>query len=206
MKSLSDYKNPFDAIIDFQNKISEYTGAPYAIVTDCCTHAIEIAFRIQKVRRTMFPSRTYLSVPMTMHKLDVRYHLTDKDWYRDGYYQFEGTNIWDYARHFTEEMYRPGTIQCVSFGRTKPMEIGKGGCILTDDPLVADRANRMRYDGRDIFKYKPWVEQKIFEVGFHYYMKPEEAVEGLNLLESRTFVSQCEEHFNYPDCRLIEIA
>jgi len=206
MKTLDDYKNPFDAILEFETKICEYTNAPYAIVTDCCTHAIEIAFRIQRVCSTVFPCRTYLSIPMTMHKLDVQYHLNDEDWYRSGYYRFENTDIWDYARHFTAGMYRPGTIQCVSFGRSKPLEIGQGGCILTDDPEVANRANRMRYDGRDIFNYSPWATQKIFELGFHYYMRPEEAIQGMNLLECRTFVPQQDSFFNYPDCREIVIS
>jgi dTDP-4-amino-4,6-dideoxygalactose transaminase len=205
MKSLRDYTNPFEAIRQFEQELAEWTGAPYAIVTDCCTHAIEIAFRITGHRRTRFPSRTYLSVLMTMHKLGIQYQLSDLDWYQQGCYQFEDTNIWDSARRLDRDMYQPGTIQCLSFGRTKPLDIGRGGCLLTDDPQIADRANRMRYDGRDIFNFSPWIQQKTFELGFHYYMKPEDAIAGSNLLRAGVFRYQTAELFNYPDCREIEI-
>lgn len=206
MIKIEDYTDPFDAIDDFENLLSEFTGAPYVITTDCCSHAIEIALRITKPSDVVsFPSRTYLSVLMTMHKVGVPYTLIDKDWYADLEYQIKGTNIWDSARRLEHRMYRPGSIQCLSFGRTKPLEIGRGGCILTDDLEVARRARRMRYDGRDIRAYKPWINQKTFEVGFHYYLRPEDAVIGNNILRSQKFLPQVSDFFNYPDCRELTI-
>lgn len=205
MKSISDYVNPFDAIREFESALVEFTGAPYAVTTDCCTHAIEIAFRLTKFRWTRFPARTYLSVLMTMHKLGIAYELSDDHWYDQGHYQFQGTNIWDSARAFAAGMYRAGSIQCVSFGRTKPLELGRGGCILTDDADLAQRASRMRYDGRDIFNHSAWADQKTFQPGFHYYMKPEDAVTGSNVLRAGSFRVQTPDLFNYPDCRQIEI-
>ena len=101
-------------------------------------------------------------------------------------------------------MYEFGTIQCVSFGMSKPLEIGLGGCLLTDDPEVYRRASMMRYDGRDIFNCSPWISQTEFEVGYHYYLRPEECVVGLNLLNQRKFTPQLDKHFDYPDCRLIK--
>lgn len=206
MHSIADYTNPFDAIKDFETALSRYTGAPYVITTDCCTHAIEIALRITKPNCALsFPSRTYLSVLMTMHKLDIQYHLNDRRWYQDLEYQFEGSNIWDSARKLESNMYRPGQIQCLSFGRTKPLEIGKGGCILTDDPELATKARRMRYDGREIDVYKPWSDQGVFELGFHYYLRPEDAVNGHNLLSAGNLLPQQETFFNYPDCSQLTI-
>lgn len=206
MRSLNDYQNPFDAVVDFERMLADYTNAPYAIVTDCCTHAIEIAFRLLKVQGPVrFPAKTYLSVPMTMHKLNISYSMSDDEWYDNGCYHFEGTNVWDYARKFSPDMYQPGTIQCVSFGRTKPLEIGKGGCLLTDDRSIAERANRMRYDGRDIFQFTPWVQQKTFEVGFHYYLRPEECIQGMNIMETSAYTPQLPKFFSYPDCREITI-
>lgn len=204
MIQLSDFKNPFDAVIAFQDAIAEFTGAPYCVTTDCCTHAIEIAFRLQPpLGAVSFPSRTYLSVPMTMHKLDIPYILQDQPW-RD-YYKFEGSNVWDCARYLKKDMYEPGTIQCISFGMSKPLEIGLGGCLLTDNKQLAEEANRMRYDGRDIFNYSPWNTQKKFKVGYHYYLRPEECIIGLNLLTEKKFTEQLDKHFNYPDCKDIEI-
>jgi dTDP-4-amino-4,6-dideoxygalactose transaminase len=204
VKELKDYKNPFQAILDFEKAIAEFTGAPYCVTTDCCTHAIEIAFRLAHDNSPIkFPAHTYLSVPMTMHKLGIDYELLDHEW--RGSYQFEGTNIWDCARKFELGMYISNSIQCVSFGFTKPLQIGLGGCLLTDNIDIYKRASRMRYDGRDIFNYSPWIEQSTFEVGYHYYLRPEECVVGLNLLNSRQFTEQLDKHFNYPDCRNIQI-
>ena len=31
----------FDVLFEFEQALAEYTGSPYAVVTDCCTHAIE---------------------------------------------------------------------------------------------------------------------------------------------------------------------
>lgn len=204
MIELSDYKTPFDAIRDFELAVANYTGAPYCVTTDCCTHAIEIAFRLSHDQSPVsFPAYTYLSVPMTMHKLGISYQLEDRRW--TGSYQFKGSNIWDCARHFEKDMYQAGTIQCVSFGMSKPLQIGLGGCLLTDSEDIYNRASRMRYDGRDIFNYSPWSEQKDFTVGYHYYLRPEECVIGLNLLNNQQFTTQLDKHFNYPDCRTIII-
>lgn len=204
MISLDNYKNPFDAIKEFEQAIAEFTGAPYCVTTDCCTHAIEIAFRLAHDKSAVsFPAYTYLSVPMTMHKLDIPYTLEDRAWKNS--YQFLGSNIWDCARLFERNMYQPGSIQCISFGMSKPLQIGLGGCILTDNQQLYQRASRMRYDGRDIFNYSPWSQQKEFTVGYHYYLRPEECVVGLNLLCNQQFTTQTEKHFAYPDCRNVSI-
>lgn len=205
MKSLKDYANPFDAVKDFENLLKDFTGAPYVIVTDCCTHAIEIALRIKRPKKSTFPGRTYLSVVMLMHKLGIDYELTDQQWSQDRRYQIRGSDTWDCARYLEPGMFQQGHIQCLSFNRGKPLEIGKGGAILTDDPEIADRANRMRYDGRDIFRYSPWTTQKKFELGFHYYMRPEECIIGMNLLDAGKILDQPRSVFAYPDCRDIEI-
>jgi len=203
MKSLNDFKDPFDAITQFESDVCAYTGAPFCITTDCCTHAIEMVFRALEVKETAFPCRTYLSVLMTMHKLGIHYNLKDEPW--TGQYQFDQTNVWDSARAFSKDMYMTGTIQCVSFGMTKPLAIGLGGCILTDDRNLYVELSKMRYDGRDIFTYKPWASQQKFKVGYHYYMRPEECILGINMLSNEEFTEQLPEYYNYPDCRNIQI-
>jgi dTDP-4-amino-4,6-dideoxygalactose transaminase len=101
-------------------------------------------------------------------------------------------------------MYELGSIQCFSFVRTKPLEIGQGGCILTDDAELYRKASMMRYDGRDL-RISPWIKQTEFIVGYHYYMRPEECVTGLNLLTDKNFTKQLDKHFDYPDCREIVV-
>ena len=204
MIDIKNYKNPFQAILDFEQALCEYTGAPYCVTTDCCSHAIEIAFRLTFDNNIVsFPAKTYISVLMTLKKLNIPYMLLDQSW-RD-FYQFEGSNIWDYARYLQPNMYKPGTTQCLSFGRTKPLQIGRGGCILTDNKELYESASRMRSDGRDLFNFDPWISQPEFEVGYHYTLKPEECVTGMNLLSQRHFVEQTDHHFDYPDCRLLNI-
>ena len=65
----------FDKILQFEQALADFTGAPYAVMTDCCTHAIELCLRYDRIRSCSFTAFTYLSVPMTMHKLGIRYTL-----------------------------------------------------------------------------------------------------------------------------------
>jgi dTDP-4-amino-4,6-dideoxygalactose transaminase len=189
----------FDKIKEFEQELAKFTGAPYAVMTDCCTHAIELCLRYDNIQRVTFPAHTYLSIPMTMHKLDITYNYTDKLW--TGEYQFIGTRIWDSARLLKEDMYREGQLQCLSFGYGKPMEIGRGGAVLTDDVEVYDTLKHQCYDGRDL-SISPWEQQKIFKIGYHYKPTIEEAVKGLELLPN---IDQEPKYKEYPDLRNISI-
>jgi dTDP-4-amino-4,6-dideoxygalactose transaminase len=191
--------NPFEKINEFESALAKFTGAPYAVMTDCCTHAIELCLRYDNIQRVTFPAYTYLSIPMTMHKLGITYNYTDKLW--TGEYQFIGTRVWDSARLLKESMYRPGQLQCLSFGHGKPLSIGRGGAVLTDDIEVYDTLKHQCYDGRDL-SVSPWEQQKIFKVGYHYKPTIEEAVKGLELLPN---VDQDPKYKEYPDLRNITI-
>jgi dTDP-4-amino-4,6-dideoxygalactose transaminase len=189
----------FEKIAEFESALAKFTGAPYAVMTDCCTHAIELCLRYDKIKRVLFPAHTYLSIPMTMHKLDIEYNYSDKLW--TGEYQFIGTRIWDSARLLKQGMYREGQLQCLSFGHSKPLEIGRGGAVLTDDVEVYRTIKRQCYDGRDL-SITPWENQKIFKIGYHYKPTIEEAVKGLELLPN---IDQEPKYKEYPDLRNITI-
>jgi dTDP-4-amino-4,6-dideoxygalactose transaminase len=189
----------FEKITEFEQVLAKFTGAPYAVMTDCCTHAIELCLRFDRVKRCSLPARTYLSVPMTLHKLDIKYDYTDIEWL--GEYQLTGTRIWDSARLLKQGMYRPGMLQCLSFGYGKPLEIGRGGAILTDDVEAYDIIKHQCYDGRDL-TVSPWENQKIFRVGYHYRPTVEEAVQALEILPN---VDQEPKYKEYPDLRNISI-
>jgi len=192
----------FDSISKFEHELAEYTGAPYAVMTDCCTHAIELCMRYDQVESTCFTPYTYLSVPMTMHKLGIEYTYSDEEYQNwIGEYQFFGTRIWDSARRLERGMYRTGTLTCVSFGRTKPLEIGRGGAILLDDPTAYKVMLAQRYDGRDL-GITPWQAQEVFHVGYHYKPTTEEAELGSQLLPT---VTESPKFVQYPDCRKIKI-
>ena len=195
----------FDKILKFEQELAEFTGAPYAIMTDCCTHAIELCLRYDRVQECEFTPYTYLSIPMTMHKLDILYQYSDHAWQRwVGEYPFLNTRIWDSARRLERNMYRSKTMQCLSFGHTKPLHIGHGGAIILDDQQAYDTIIRMRYDGRDL-NISPWQSQKEFTVGYHYKPSIEDAVQGLALLQGLKEYCPPPRHVDYPDLRTITI-
>jgi dTDP-4-amino-4,6-dideoxygalactose transaminase len=189
----------FEEIAQFEQLLAKKTGAPYAIMTDCCTHAIELCLRYKQVKRVQFTAYTYLSIPMTMHKLGIEYELVPEKWV--GEYRFYGTDIWDSARRLEDGMYRPGQMQCLSFGHNKPLQIGHGGAILLDDKDAYGFLLQQRYDGRDL-SVTPWQEQRVFKVGYHYRPTIEDARIGL---EKLYFVNEQPKYHEYPDLRTLSI-
>ncbi|SVD69861.1 uncharacterized protein METZ01_LOCUS422715, partial [marine metagenome] len=51
-------------IQEFEEKLAQYTQAPYTIMTDCCTHALELCLRYEQIKTTEFTAYTYISIPM----------------------------------------------------------------------------------------------------------------------------------------------
>ena len=198
----------FDKILQFERALAEFTGAPYAIMTDCCTHAIELCLRYDKIKECTFTPYTYLSIPMTMHKLGIKYSyfpdtlLHRQEWI--GEYKFEGTRVWDSARRLEQGMYHSGMMQCLSFGHGKPLHIGRGGAILLDDVEAYDTMVAQRYDGRDL-SISPWETQQVFRVGYHYKPTIEEAELGIALLEGIKESKPKPVFVKYPDLREIKI-
>ena len=190
----------FEKITEFEQALAKYTGAKYAVMTDCCTHAIELCFRYDKVHVCAFPAFTYLSIPQLMARLNINHIMMDEPGWT-GEYPFLGTRIWDSARLLRPNMYRPGYLQCVSFGYGKPLQIGRGGAILLDDSDAYRALKAMRYDGREDLD-QPWHEQQTFRIGYHYKPTIEEAERGLELLP---FVDPEPKWVAYPDCRNITI-
>jgi dTDP-4-amino-4,6-dideoxygalactose transaminase len=190
----------FDPIYKFESALGELTGAPFVVMTDCCTHALELCLRyVSPYKVVRIPAHTYISVPMMLRKLDIGYIFEDQEWV--GEYQIKETNVWDSARKLQLGMYRKGQMQCLSFGHSKPLDIGRGGAILLDDQQAYETLIRQRSDGRDL-KISPWETQKVFEVGYHYRPTIEEAVQALEKLPS---VDQTPKYQKYPDLREITI-
>lgn len=188
----------FQTLFDFESALAEYTGAPYVVLTDGCTHALELCLRHDSITHTKFSAYTYLSVPMLMYHLGIEFEMTDQEW--QGEYQFEGTRIWDSARKLEPGMYRSGQLQCLSFGWSKPLQIGKVGAILLDDPEAYRLFSRQRSDGRDL-RISPWQTETDLIQGWHYCPTLESCQRGLELLPQ--VVPQLQQ-VTYPDCRLIK--
>lgn len=190
----------FDRLFQFERDLAQYTGAPYVVVTDCCTHAIELCMRYDQITRCEFTAFTYLSIPQLVHRLNITYTLLPETW--QGEYQFHGTRIWDSARRLQRGMYREGQLQCLSFGHTKPLQLGRCGAILTDDVEAYDVLSHMRSDGRDLAVH-PWQDQQVFHIGYHYCPTLEICEIGSRALMLHKGQSQT---VQYPDCRSIRIS
>ena len=164
---------------DFENEIAKWFGSPYAVAVDCCTHAIELCLRRSNVTSITIPTRTYISVPFLADKLGIELKWKEEEW--SDYYYIGDTNIIDAAVLWKEDSYVSGTFMCLSFQFQKHLSLGRGGMILTDDKEAALKLKKMTYDGRlqDI----PWREQNIGSMGYHYYMTPETATNGLMKLQ-----------------------
>ena len=65
-----------NSVDKFEKTLASFTGAPYVVATDCCTHAIELCFRLLQIKTCRFSAHTYISVPMTMKLLGVDYELS----------------------------------------------------------------------------------------------------------------------------------
>jgi len=187
----------------FENAIAEYFGAPYAVATDCCTHAIELCLRLVKPAELVIPYHTYLSIPMTAMKLDIPFKWKlASSW--SLWYELGNTGIIDAATYWKKDGYIPGSYMCLSFQFKKHLNLGRGGVILTDNPTSADVLRKMVYDGRT--RDLPWAEQNVDTLGYHYYMTPETATLGLEKLEqAKQTLPRIWSYKDYPDLRKMEV-
>jgi dTDP-4-amino-4,6-dideoxygalactose transaminase len=201
--SQPNYHNNNDFVELFEQRLCDFTGAPYAVAVDRCTNAILLSLEYSNDRATKIalPANTYLSVPMTLINYGYNIKLEYREWV--GHYQIGDTAVYDYAVGFQPNMYKPGEIQCLSFQQKKSLPIGKGGAILLDDPVMYKTLKRMRHDGRDSSKT---VREDIDNVimGYHMYMSPDEASRGILLLNQLQDTLPIGAWQVYPDMRNIQ--
>jgi dTDP-4-amino-4,6-dideoxygalactose transaminase len=186
----------------FERLVADYYNAPYAVATDCCTHAIELCLHLTEPMYVKCPSHTYLSVPMTLSKLRLQWDFTDNKW--QDYYTITNTNIIDAAVYWKKNGYIKNTLMCLSFQYKKHLNLGRGGMILTDDYEAALTLRKMSYDGR--LPNIPWAEQNIDMMGYHYYMTPETADNGIETFNKVKDIKPKEWSYkNYPDLKTMKV-
>lgn len=175
--------NPYKIVQMFEEEVALYTGAPYAVSVDSCTNALFLTCKYLQVNEVTIPSKTYLSVPMSIIHSggEVIFDTTPKTNHWVGIYQLKPYPIYDAAKRFTSDMYIPGTFMCLSFHIKKRLPIGKGGVILTDNKEAVEWFKRARYEGRSEKYYK---EDLIESLGWNMYMTPQEAAHGLALMQT----------------------
>jgi len=173
---------------DFENALSEYTGAKYVVTVDNMSNALFLALYYEhyvnktiKTSEITIPNRTYPSVPCEIiHAgLKVKWKMIDGETLT-GAYQLEGSNVWDSALRFTSDMYIPKTHMCISFtGPYKHFKLSKGGAILTDNLKAYHWFKRARYSGRRECSYH---DDNLDMIGWNFYMMPELSARGLLLM------------------------
>lgn len=192
----------YEKLFEFEQALAEFTGAPYVVLTDGCTNALELCLKYDDVKSCSFTPYTYLSVPMVMVRCGVNYtYLDESEQSWIGEYPLLGTRIWDSARLLKRGMYRSGQMQCLSFGNTKPLQLGRAGAILLDDPEAYRVLSMLRSDGRDL-RIVPWINQREFLTGYHYCPTLELCKLGTELLPS---IDQEPKFVAYNDCRKVRI-
>ena len=175
--------------------MAEWWGSPYAVAVDCCTHAIELSLRLdQPHAHVTVPAHTYISVPFTLNKLRLNWSFNNTKW--QDYYYITNTRIIDSAVYWEKESYIENSLQCLSFQFKKPLNLGRGGAILCSDRDDYVELKKLAYDGR--YGDTGWMKQDITSVGYHYYMTPETATEGLNKLNTTTS-NKLWNYTDYPD-------
>ena len=171
----------FNAITEFENKIADFFGSPYAVAVDCCTHGLELCLRLTNAEKINVPRHTYISVPFLANKLGIDLEWRNDKW--EDYYtlNYDDRRIIDAAVLWRRNSYQENTFMCVSFQFRKHLSLGRGGIILLDNKEDAIKLKKMSYDGRlpDV----PWRDQDIDSIGYHYYMTPETAQLGLDKLQ-----------------------
>lgn len=193
----------FDVVGQFEQRLAEYTGAPYVVAVNTCTNALFLALKWEKIAHfsevedITIPARTFISVPFAIIQAGYRVRFSDEEW--KGSYQLKPLAIMDSATLFTKNMMADygNTLHCVSFQARKILPIGEGGAILTRDKRAADWLRKARYSGRAGPAFR--VED-VDMIGWQMYMTPEKAARGLHLMSYLQDQNSPQE-VAYPDLR-----
>jgi dTDP-4-amino-4,6-dideoxygalactose transaminase len=192
----------FEHIKEFEKEIAKFYGSPYAVATDCCTHAIELCLRHGDYNNITIPTHTYISVPFTLEKLNLKWKFKYQEW--EDFYYLGNTNIIDAAVYWKQNGYIQNTYMCLSFQYKKHLSLGRGGAILLQNKEDYDILKKMSYDGRS--PNAPWMKQNIDTIGYHYYMTPEIAKLGLEKIPKAVKDNPKKWSYrNYPDLSLNNI-
>ena len=188
--------HPFDVVRQFESDLCHYTDAPFCITTTSCTTALLLACCYHQVTEVEIPRYTYVGVPQSILNAGGKVKFRDENW--TGIYQLSPYPIWDSARFLSGEMYRsmPGQMVCLSFHWGKTLGVQQGGAILLDDPTAYRALKKLRFDGRTE-GIAP--KEDKFSRGFHAYMSPEVAAQGVLRLAMLPKVNMPMRWDDYPD-------
>lgn len=179
---------------EFEKRLCDYTGAPYAVAIDNCSNALFLCMKFLNVGTVRLPSHTYPSVPCEVIHAGGKVEFYPSPEVLTGMYCLHPYPIWDCALEFTADMYIPGNLMCLSFtGPFKHLKLGKGGAILTDNEIAYKWFKKARFSGRNECSY---LEDRFTSLGWNFYMMPEVAAKGVQLMDQ--FYSDGEKKRNLP--------
>lgn len=201
-------KNAFNIVHDFEQAVAEYAGAPYCVAVNSCTNALFLCLMFFKDIGKLpdeieIPKHTYVSVPMQIMHAGAKVKFRDQNW--QGMYCLRPTTIHDAARRFHSGMYAgmTGSFVCTSHHWSKILGVQQGGCILHSSPVADLWLRRARFDGRE--EGVAPINDKFHFAGWHMYMSPEVAAEGLVRLMHLPKENADLPIDNYPDLSKIEL-
>ena len=201
--------NPHDITKAFEEKVADYTGAPYCVAVDNMSNALFLCLMYEDVKgRTIgIPKHTYPSVPCEIIHAGGEVEFYDSPKLLKGAYRLLNTSIYDSALRFTADMYSSGFV-CLSFtGQYKHLKLGKGGAILTGSKAAYEWFKRSRYSGRREISYH---EDNLDMLGWNFYMNPMIAALGLHLMGQFYNLDGTKKHnedieLPYPDLSKFEV-
>ena len=188
-------KHAYSIVHTFEEIIASYTGAKYVVTVDSCTWALLLCCQYLRVNEVEIPRFTYCSVPMSIIHAGGKVKFRDQEWL--GMYKLEPHDIYDCARLLTSNMYIPKSFMCLSFHYSKHLPIGRGGAILCDDKKAYEWFKRARFDGRKEGK-SPKLDKDLIR-GWHCYLTPSYAAQGLMLMASMSEHNDPLPNDDYPD-------
>jgi len=201
-KELTDYKTPAAALYEFESELAKFTGATGVIVTDSCEHAIELGLRYKKPKMyATIPPQTPFAIPMILKALEIEYMYSEDKWENE--FRIQGSSVYVSAKHLAKDMFQlenpnQKKIVCVSFAEGSALNLGGGGAILTNDKKAYEWLKLAANGGRDL-TIGNWEDQKKFTVGYHYGMRPADAIVGLDMLANNEIADVQEKYNNYPE-------
>ena len=185
-----DFSDTIDIIDIFEKKVAKFAGSKYGVAVNSSSSGIFLCLKYyqamygnQKDFPTTItvPSRTYISVPMTVINAGFKVKFEDIKW--KGIYDLEPFNLVDGATRWTKDMYvGDGALQVVSFQVKKRIPIGAGGMILTDDKKEYEWLKLASHDGRNMNVH--YGDDEFAIIGWHMNMIPEDAARGILLIDS----------------------
>lgn len=194
----NNFNNPWQVVELFEKTIAQYAGSKYAVTVDNCTNALFLCMKYLHIEtgcNITIPKNTYCSVPCSIINAGGHVNFEDQEW--KGSYQLKPYPIYDGAVRFRKNMYSDlyetlrkennalhtqNILYCLSFHRRKPLAIGKGGMILTNNKKSYEWFKIARYEGRNTsIMYKDDV---LTSIGWNMYMTPEQAAKGLTIFKT----------------------